>query len=338
MILKPSNLSPNNSTFTASESINISWKNNGDTMVAYEIIVEDNSTSATAYASGRVESYSPNHSIPNNTLVNGTTYKYKVIVYNSIDESSTSDYKIFKCNTRPAVTILGDGIVRNQILSVQALYNQSEGVSLKCYKFSLFDEYDNLLEQSDYIYDNNLTHTFTYILQEDTTYKVSCLAISQNDLSGISTLVFVTDYITPAVQISLVADTPFGQPYVNLQWTTVRIIGKSLNDEPINYINTDKADLNNKTVYFNEGFNLNGNFTIRLWVEDLQTDVEIFKIIGSNGSISIQYENNKIHVYKTISVNKYHYATSELSETSGSQIYICLQQNNNQINVFYEVI
>lgn len=329
---------PDNESFSNTDSIRISWTNNGDLMTKFKIFVYDNSTGLVEYQSGEVISYSPSHILPPLSLSNGKIYKYQIQIFNSAGDSICSDFKIFRCNSKPIVTIDTDGYVRNQKATIQANYSQAEGIGLKCYKFVLYDSFERIIEESEYIYDTALIYSFDYILIDDNSYNVECIVFTQNDISGTSGRVsFVADYISPNVFFLLSTENDPYKPYLRLNWTTVRIIGET--EGSTQFISNEKLDTRTGKVYYDECFNFGGNFTIRLWIENIPNELDIARIIGMNGDVVLKYYDNKVHAFKTMCGYKGHIASDLLGAiNTGDTVYICLQQVDGLLNIKSEVL
>ena len=338
MILKPSNISPDNHTFPSSELIDITWTNNGDTMVAFEVIIKNNSDQTQVYDSGKISNYTPRHIVPANTLTNGIEYCFTITVYNSNNDSVVSDSKILKCSSRPIVSITTDGYIRNQIATVIATYSQAENITVKCYQFSLFDISNNLIEQSDYIYDDNLVYTFSSLLTNEEQYNIECEAITQNDISSTSGKVTITvEYIAPIVSVLLTTETDDSKPSVKLNWHIIRILGT--HEGTTSYIDNEKIDTTNGKVIFDDGFNLTGDFTFYVWAENIQENETLIELFAENIQILIKYYDNKVHVFKLYNGYIMHICSDSLGEiTSTTQIMIRLQQINKYLNVYSEVV
>ncbi len=339
MILKPTNISPNNLSYPSSAPIEVTWANNGDTMMAFEINIEKNSDGTQVFNSTKISSYTPKYTIPVNTLTDGVEYRFTIKVFNNVDASVVSDYKVFRCSSKPTVTIPNDGFIRNQVATISATYSQSEGVGLKCYKFILYDEFDNILEQSNYIYNSNLIYTFAYKLNDNATYKFECVAISDLDVLGSSGAIpLIADYIPPQVKFNLGAQSFTDKPYVRLEWTTVRIVGETTGITLYD-VQNNKLDVTQGSVFFDEGFTLNGNFSLRLWFENPSTNVDLIEVAGTNGTIVIRFYDNKFHAFKNIAGITIHVATNTLLPfTATDKIFLCLEQIGKNLNLTSEVI
>ena len=88
MILKPSNVSPNNIAVNAQEQITISWRNLGDRQTKYKIVIYLNLDNTLIYDTGIITTYNTFVSSAN-TLINGNTYKYQITVWNANNQSAT---------------------------------------------------------------------------------------------------------------------------------------------------------------------------------------------------------------------------------------------------------
>lgn len=342
LILKPTNMIPDSQTFSSSETIEFKWKTNGDIMSAFELIIEDNNTGLQAYTTGKINSYTPTYLIPPSTLRDGIAYRYKLVIYNSVGGSITSDYKIFTCSSKPIVTIQTDGYIRNQIAYLNANYYQAENVPIKCFMFILRDEYNNILESSNYIYSPIIEYTFSSILIDDTHYKVECLVVTQNDLAGTSgPIQFIADYISPIVHFKLGTEIVVDEPFLRLSWTTVRIIGETLG--ATSYIDGSKLDVRavNSKVFFDDGYTLENNFTVRIWANSPSQNINnpIVEIPTLYGKMIVYYENNKVHVLRYFNSIITHIASNVLPFIGvNNQLYICIQQDNGRLNILSEVI
>lgn len=80
--------------------------NSGDTQSAFELEIDNASTGASAYRSGKVTSATESHTVAGGTLTNGVDYRWRVRTYDSLDEESPwSDYATFTTSNTGSVTI-----------------------------------------------------------------------------------------------------------------------------------------------------------------------------------------------------------------------------------------
>ncbi|MGE6227636.1 hypothetical protein [Paenibacillus chitinolyticus] len=337
MILKPSNISPDNLTFPSNEPIDITWKNNGDLQNAFQVIIKRIDTGSAVFDSGKITSFSSKYTVPADSIASNMEYTFTIKVFNSNNDSSESNPVVLRLSARPVIKIPNDGYMRNQLASFQATYSHSESRSLKAYEFILYDEFDKVLEQSGYLYDGLLEYTFKHLLIDDTKYKVECVAISQLDVVGTSgKITFTADYIPPTVFFQLGANTFIDKPFVRLTWTTVRIIGKT--SGIVSFVDNKKINVIDGVVYFDEGFLLNGDFTLKLWAEQFKIDKDIVTLVGDNGSLTIKIYSGRVHVFKKVGGITLHYAAQIVGDYDKKQLYINVQQIKNHIQLYCEVM
>ena len=134
MILKPSNVSPNNIAVNAQEQITISWRNLGDRQTKYKIVIYLNLDNTLIYDTGIITTYNTFCVVPANTLINGNTYKYQITVWNANNQSATSDWVIINCSSPPScalVNIEPEGEILNSSYLFIGEYSQPESVPIK---------------------------------------------------------------------------------------------------------------------------------------------------------------------------------------------------------------
>ena len=288
MIYRPLNVLPDNEFFAYGKTIRITWKNSGDTMKAYRIYIYNNSTDKLVYDSAEITNYIPSHTL--SQVLGIGIYKYKIVVYNDTSgnskrNSAESTLKIFTVSPILTVTLnLQDGdTISTQQLSISAEYSHPSGTKNKNYKFLLYDEYKNVLEESPYFTDDKFEYTYSILLENKGTYYAQCMVITYDNIEAASDMVrFTAEYIKPNLSFKLIPTTFNCKPYVQLDWTISRIIGTIEGngyyiDINNNALSGDDEDFYNKAVklnltangskaLFENGFIIENDFTINIWV------------------------------------------------------------------------
>ena len=269
MILKPSTISPNNISQDSNNDIVVSWRNNGDRQYYYQITIYRNSDNALAYDSTKLTSFNTFHIVPSNTLINGITYKYRVIVWNQNNQSATSDWIVFKCSSTPIgqFTNLTSGaeILNNNYL-FQAQYTQAENVPIRSWLILLYDSNNSIISTSPETFNSNIEYHF-YGLNNDSNYFIELQVKSQDNLlHSTGKVSFSVRYEVPPLTIALDAQNVSEKAAVRLQWNIAQIIGQGQN---YSYVDNEKVDTRNGKVWFDNGFNIKDNFTLRLWLESV---------------------------------------------------------------------
>lgn len=362
MIYRPLNVLPDNEYFAYKKPIKITWKNSGDIMKAYRIYIYNNATDSLEYDSSEIISYIPSHTLTQNLDVG--TYKYKIIVYNDIAsnsnrESAESIFKIFTVSPIPTVTLnLQDGdTISTQQLSISAEYSHPSGTKSKNYRFLLYDEYKTVIEESPYYTDDRFEYTYSTLLENKRTYFAQCMVITYDNIEAASDMVkFTAEYIKPNLNFKLAPTTYPCKPYVQLDWTISRIIGTIEGngyyiDINGNALSSSGDDFYNNAVklnvksdgakaLFEEGFTIEGDFTINLWVEDIPTDGTIFfKLTNEDNYIMyLNFYQNRIHCWKENGLIRTHVVSDEIAYTGTEQIMIRIQQSENLYDVYTEIV
>lgn len=283
MILKPSNTSPNNISLDATNPITISWVNTGDRHVKYQIIIKKNSDDTLAHDSGEVSTYNAFYTVPSDTLDNGIQYKYQIKLWNINNDTITSDWILLKTSSTPIVSftnIIEDGIVYNNTYLFQAEYSQAESVPIQSWQMIIYDNNEAIISTTSETFDSTIEYQFSG-LNNNSVYYIECQVKSQDNLlNSTGKIKFNVQYEVPDIYIQLKANNLANQGAVQLQWNCLQIIGES---ENTSFIDEEKLDTKNGKVWFDNGFNIDGNFTLKLWLESIDNTVYT---INTNTSIT----------------------------------------------------
>ena len=285
-ILKPSSTSPNNISVDILFPITISWVNQGDRQYSYQIKIYDNPTSTLAYDSTKITSFNSFHIVPEGTLINGIQYKYQITVWNQNNVSAVSEWVLFKCSTTPTIqfaNVAEDDYVYNNSYLFTVSYAQAESVPIKSWKMIIYDESMAVLAITDEIFSEIIEYQFSG-LNNNTIYYIECQARSQDNLLASTDKVkFNVQYEVPEAVIELETKNLAREGATQLQWNISQIIGESLNTS---FIGGEKIDATNGKVWFNGGFNIKNDFTLKLWIESVENSIYIINenalLIASN--------------------------------------------------------
>ena len=123
----------------------------GDLVVKNRLVIQNIVNNETTYDQEQT-TYLLQHTVPINTLKNGSTYKARIMTYNQQGEvSEWSEWLIFTVYSNPIVefTNLGDGNITSQNYTFTATYSQAENLKIKNYRFLLYDNNKILISESD---------------------------------------------------------------------------------------------------------------------------------------------------------------------------------------------
>lgn len=283
----------------------------GNQVVKNRLQILNNSTLAIVYDSTQT-TFALAHTLPSDTLTNGVYYLAKVKTYDINDvESEWSNGVQFYCFTTPSFTFSGLTPTINtssKIFSVAYTQTQSEPISE--YKFMLYDANNNLLQESDTIYNSNSTLpplTVNYMFSgmlDATTYKVRAIGTTLHGMTvdtNYSTfqVVYTEPNIFSTIQITSDCENGVNTVVSNI----VLVNGVSTPYEPI-YIKSD-TELDNRdyrnTVYWDEGFKVEDKLLFRRWGYQYNPSTIIARLSGDGvEQLVIKYMNDVLDPTPTV--------------------------------------
>lgn len=241
----------------------------GDQVLGSQLTIYDNETGAQVYQ-GNYTSFKFEYPLAAGTLTNGKYYNATISTINNASEfSEPSNPVAFYCYTAPVLTITNipaSGTIEQSNYTFQGNYVQAEGELLNGYQYTLYDSNKEQISQSAILYDGLYQHTFSG-MANDTSYYVELSGSTINNTPVSSGLLsFTIRYIQPAsfAICDLVNNCENG--FIQISSNIVSIDGKSEPDPP-KYIDNKEVDLtdNGSWVQWDEGFNIQNDFTMRIW-------------------------------------------------------------------------
>lgn len=331
-IQKPYALSIMNMTIDASQSYNLKWQTSGDTSSSFAINIYKNSDGTSAWSLPRTYSFATSYTIPANFVVNGQDYKVKVTVWNANSDTAYSDYVVFTASSSPVVTVDTIPTVTNHAYLFTGHYTQAESVSLKSYTVNLYNSNQILINTSGILTDGLVQYRFD-LMKNGLSYYVEFILTSSKGLTTSSGLLpFSVAYENPYLYLQLTGENVPDKAGIHLSWQVVQVIGKT-SVAPI-YSNNDELNVTSGKVFFDEGFNIDNNFTLKLWFRDITSNVNLIYLKGANGVIRVQYQNDsKFHMYKEVNGFVSHYVSQIIN---GNEFFLCIQQINSSMDLYSE--
>jgi hypothetical protein len=349
-IQNPYNISLKDKTIDSSKDIPISWKVGGDVSASFAINIYNNQNDVLAFSLPRTYSYALSYTIPASSFPNGVDYKISITVWNSSGQSATSQFVIFTASSSPTIIVPEIGTVGNHAYLFSANYSQAENSPLSTYLVNLYTSDQKLLKTSGIKTDGLLEHRFD-LMKNNTTYFVEFIVTSKKGLTTSSGLIqFMVVYENPSLYFELSADTVPEKASVKLKWKVRQVIGKT-DIEPI-YLNNDEIDLRLGKVFYDEGYSIENDFTLKIWFRSIEANTDLLYLKGSNGSIRLQYKttDNSFHLYKTVNGFNYHYSyfidigmngvflsPYQWVEGESGSVFLCIQQKNARIDMKSEL-
>lgn len=238
---------------------------NGELPYKNRIVIYNADTLESVY-DRTITNYNLEHNVPANALKNGIKYAVQGQVFDSQGNASElSDKGYFYTFTTPLfyfTNIHNDDVINKASFFVNLNYTQNEYEKISEYRFYLYDDVKNLLLESETYYNsNNFNYAFK-ALNDDRVYYVRARGITMNgfELDTGYIKVFV-NYENPKEYKYIFAKCNDNNSIVTYQ-TNFVVINASGNEQ---YEYEDSfIDLIEKTLVYDEGFIVSGDFTMTI--------------------------------------------------------------------------
>ena len=187
--------------------------------------------------------------------------------YQSGQPLPVDEWTTYKLNFDGSLNNQPKIILNSQSYTFTANYTQLESVSLGAYKFLLYDDSDNLLVDTKWLYDGNLSYEFGG-LETGKSYKIECVVLAQNGMEVSSgKKEFLVSYDYPYNNFALIT-TPIKETgAIQVSWNLKQIIGQVTG----NYLYTTGKF--GQGIYLNSGSilqfkdNIPQDFTIPFYIK-----------------------------------------------------------------------
>lgn len=235
-------------------------------------VVYDDTTTNTNYA---IE-----HTIPANTLVNGTKYAIQGQVFDSNDNGSMLSDKIyFWCLATPYFYFkdIKDGDIFNTAsIYTTLVYNQSDLEDIAEYKFYLYDDIKNLLIESEMFYTiDNMNYAYRG-LDDDKFYYIRAQGNTVNGIQMDTGYIKIfVNYENPKDYKLIYAECNNQNSIVTYQ-TNFVVINPTDTTAEYEYEN-GWINLIDKTLVYDKDFIISGDFTMSIRGKDLYRNATILK-------------------------------------------------------------
>ncbi|MGL6175128.1 MAG: hypothetical protein ACRC1P_11035 [Cellulosilyticaceae bacterium] len=320
----------------------------GDQFVSFVYEIYNNTTLA-LIKSETIYSSTPLFGIAANLLSNGTEYKTRVKTQdNSGANSQYSDFMILKCHSEGTCSItnlnLVEGIhqIKNQQFTFRGQFTQTEGVSLKAFKYAVYDTNRVLIKEYPltYQYSGYLEQTVTG-LNNYTNYYVELKCIDQYDRQCTSGLIACYTSYRPAdlrQVLTLVNDKENAS--IKIESDIRQLIFRTNGGwhyENGAYINLTSQ---NAKAYLDDAFTVGSDFTMQAWVRKVNkgNTLIVLKDIKSGDRITISYNSDKrFHAVRTMNNITSHYI-SDVIDMGTRECTLWVRQVGRRIDLKAEVM
>ena len=327
----------------------------GSQVVGNRLKIINNTTGVEVYNQAQT-TFKLEHSIPANTLVNGTYYAMQLQTIDAQGNTSPwSNMVQFYCYSTPSLTITNipvGNIINNSTFNFEATYTQSQNELLNSYKFTLYSINGTELDTSGikYIGESTLpptmvSHTFVG-LEDNASYQIEVIGSTINGTSISSGIVtFTADFITPSLFAVLQLENECDKGYINITSNLIAIEGKSNPSPPI-YIDNKKVDLrgNGYYVLWDNGFTINDNFTMRIWGEKFnpqKTITMLYDAVNTDNKIIVNFRQDDSQTFAEMYCYQggtpyYCYSNYMPNPSLTDQVFIWVRRINNVFEIKIE--
>ncbi len=271
--------------------ISLSWT--GNRAHANRIIIYDNDSNTILF-DDLVSSFALKHTIPAYTLTNGKKYVIQAQTYDVENiPSPLSDKVLFYTFETPAFyfnNLPENGRITNASFSASLFYHSSDWEDIGTYVFSLYDSTKKLLLSSSPLTDSfDISYTYRG-LENNTVYYIRCTGVTVNGMELDTGYQEITvKYENPNAYSRIYSTSIPSQGCV--QVATNLIIIQYNGTESFEYPD-GMIDLRDKTLYYDEGFLIENDFTLLIRGTHLWQNGEILKM--NNGQPGLTLSS---HIY-----------------------------------------
>ena len=290
----------------------------GDQVVANTLTIKDNETNTTVY-SAREVTFALAHTLPANSLTNGTYYVATLTTENANGDISVASNAIqFYCYTTPVLVftnlVSGTNLTTSSY-NFEISYSQTENEPLEQYSFNLYDFSSNLISTSGVLYTGSTTvpflaqYTFMGLINSNS-YYIECNGVTAQGTQITTGLVlFGINYNSSSTKLNLVNNCTEG--YIYISSNPVPIFGFSNPENPTYLIDGENMyiDMSEDGYYvlWDNGFTTSTtDWTLSIWAKDLNENKTICNMTNNNqDSVIIEYMLDNGNVYVVLTATNY---------------------------------
>lgn len=241
------------------------------------------------------------HTLPANTLVNGTCYNAYVEVLNQAGGviSDQSNVIVFYCYSAPVFTFDGltdNAVIENSSFTATVNYTQPEGELLSQYQVGLYDSSHSLIMTQGIQYLSAETHQVSALitgLENNTSYFVRATGKTMNNMLLDTGYIQITaKYLKPSMFTLINLENAYSNGYVVATSNLVTLRGASNPPEDkLVYLDESLVDLSTPGAYveFSEGFTFSENFSLGAAFRGARVNLPLLTLSNGQYSASLHY-------------------------------------------------
>lgn len=250
--------------FDSSVGTNINFTWSGNQIYKVRCIIKNNATGVTAYDS-IIDTMKQVYTLPPTpTLINGTKYVAYITVFD-VDNNESSIQNIgtpFYCFTTPTfkLSISNGDIIRASSYSIGLNYHQTENELLNWFNITLYSYQKTSLDSSGAKYDTSDLSYIVTNLQNATQYYIRATGETINGMNlDTGYILFTVSYTTAQIFSKLELNNIPATSAIEIKSNIISAEG--VPEKEVTYIDGEYADLRDNSVTFDEGYEIDGDFT-----------------------------------------------------------------------------
>ena len=323
------------------------------------LVIEKVSDNTVVY-NQTITTFSLQHLLPANTLVNGVNYRAKIRVGDINNNwSQFSEYVLFWAFASPVITITtidydNQNRVYNQTVNFETTYIHPNNEILQSYRYLLYDSNQNLMTSFSEVFADGsvpLTQEITGLNNGELYYLEVKTQSVNGQLSSTGLINFKPFYIVPRLSAILTPENSPEQGGVKLSASLLQLRlklydgnGNEIDKSSVDYIDNDWIDMNRfdyGKLVTGQGFRIEqSNFTLQLWCKNIPEDEVFLTLYSTTGKTELKMYGNRVHAFKSIygSTLVGHFASDEIVIGQDEVVSIIVKQVNNLIDLFTTVV
>ncbi len=327
---------------TKDYEITLSWM--GNRAHANRIIIYDNDTNNAVF-DDMVSSYTLKHTIPAYTLQNNKKYTIQAQTYDIENIPSALSNKVlfytFATSDFYFEDLSENSVISNSSFTATVHYYSDDWEDISKYVFYLYDaSKKQLIKSGEMTDDYDISYTYKG-LDNNTVYYVRCVGVTVNGMELDTGYQEITvKYENPNTYARIYA-TPLPSQGC-IQVSTNLIIIQYNGTDSFEYID-GMIDLRDKTLYYDEGFLIEDDFTVIIRGINLWQNAELLKMGNGNLGLTLSshiYNEGKLRFRLLVpnGVSNYLLYSDKQVFDNKDMVTIAIRRKNNiyQLKVFVE--
>lgn len=324
-----------------------------------ELTVVDKSTGQIVYKF-LYSSFEKVHHLPPNQFINGKVYTAKIRVQDSDGTfspySNVVEFRTFKTPVLDIISIDGQGFVYNKDVTFEATYSQENNEQVKNYRFSLYDENEDLITNYPVRIPQSLNQLTEVIknLEKGKGYFVECFIETVNGVIYSHRERFISMYLVPSINGVISTRNDEEEGFIRVTANLKNIVGTQVSGTPS--VDNDNYDSNNYEYLDNEwvvvpsdrpimfdglGMNRASDFVLKVWCKDIPSNKKFLKFSPvDNKGISIEFwkYDDRIVAVKEYNGIVSRYRSNIVSVPKGTEFMLYAKVIEHRIDVSIQIL